>query len=157
MFAQTPDDLATRDTILSMSGLDFMRAIRDGRLPQPPIGRVLDYAVTEVEDGRVVFAGTPGLNHVNPMGGVHGGWYGTLLDSAMACAVMTKVPKGSVYTTLEYKVNVVRALPVGMPVEAVGTVLHAGRTTGVATGELRGAQDGRLYATGSTTCIIMAG
>lgn len=157
MFAQTPDDLATRDTILSMSGLDFMRGVRDGRLPQPPIGRLLDYAVTEVEDGRVVFAGTPGFDHVNPMGSVHGGWYGTLLDSAMACAVMTKVPKGSVYTTLEYKVNIVRALPLGTAVEAVGTVLHAGRTTGVAQGELRGVADGRLYATGSTTCIIMAG
>lgn len=156
MYARTLDDLASREVVLSLSGLEFMERIRDGLLPQPPIGRVLDYALTEVEDGRVVFAGTPRFDHVNPMGTVHGGWYGTLLDSAMACAVMTKVPRGSVYTTLEYKVNVVRPVPLGTRVEAVGCVLHAGRTTGVAEGTLRGAEDGRLYATGSTTCIIMA-
>ena len=155
--AATPADLATRDQLLSMSGLAFMEAIRDGALPQPPIGRVLDYRVTEVEDGRVAFEGTPGFDHTNPMGTVHGGWYGTLLDSAMACAVMTKVPRGSLYTTLEYKVNVTRTLPVGTPIFCEGVVSHAGRTTGVATGELRGRDDGRLYATGSTTCLIMRG
>jgi uncharacterized protein (TIGR00369 family) len=89
------------------------------------------------------------------MGTVHGGWYGTLLDSAMACAVMTAVPKGSTYTTLEYKVNVTRALPPGTEIEAVGTVSHAGRSTGVAEGAIRGVLDGKLYATGSTTCLIL--
>ncbi len=157
MFATTPADLATSATVLSMSGLAFMVAIRDGTLPQPPIGRVLNYVVTGVEDGRVTFTGTPTFDHVNPLGTVHGGWYGTLLDSCMACAVMTKVPKGSVYTTLEYKVNVVRAIPLGTQVEAIGTVSHAGRSTGVAEGVIRGVADGRLYATGSTTCLIMEG
>ena len=73
----------------------------------------------------------------------------------MACAVMTIVPKGSYYTTLEYKVNIVRSIPIGMQVRATGTVQHAGRSTGVSVGELRGVEDGKLYATGSTTCIIM--
>ena len=156
MFATNAADLATSETLLSMSGLAFMEAIRDGTLPQPPIGRVLNYVVTGVEDGRVTFTGTPTFDHVNPMGTVHGGWYGTLLDSCMACAVMTKVPQGSFYTTLEYKVNVVRAIPLGTEVHAIGTVSHAGRSTGVAEGVIRDA-DGRLYATGSTTCLIMAG
>ncbi len=157
MFATAPDDLATAETMLSMSGLDFMQAILDGRLPQPPIGRILNYAVTAVGDGCVTFTGTPAFDHVNPLGTVHGGWYGTLLDSCMACAVMTKVPRGSSYTTLEYKVNVIRAIPLGMQVEAVGTVHHAGRSTGVADGVIRGVADGRLYATGSTTCLILEG
>ena len=156
MFATNAADLATSETLLSMSGLAFMEAIRDGTLPQPPIGRVLNYVVTGVEDGRVTFTGTPTFDHVNPMGTVHGGWYGTLLDSCMACAVMTKVPQGSFYTTLEYKVNVVRAIPLGTEVQAIGTVSHAGRSTGVAEGVIRDA-NGRLYATGSTTCLIMAG
>jgi uncharacterized protein (TIGR00369 family) len=73
----------------------------------------------------------------------------------MACAVMTKVPKGSIYTTLEYKINITRSIPIGQPVIARGWVQHAGRSTGVAAGEIRGAEDGTLYATGSTTCIIM--
>ncbi|WP_425431853.1 PaaI family thioesterase [Jannaschia pohangensis] len=156
-YANGPDALASRDTVLSMSGLQFMEAVRDGTLPQPPIGRLLNYRVTEVAPGRVVFAGTPTFDHCNPLGTVHGGWYGTLLDSCMACAVMTRVPQGSYYTTLEYKVNVTRALPIGMAIEAIGTVSHAGRSTGVAEGVIRGVEDGKLYATGSTTCLIMAG
>ena len=86
---------------------------------------------------------------------LHGGWYGTLLDSAMACAVMTRVPKGSVYTTLEYKINILHSIPLGTEIACVGTCQHAGRSTGIAVGEIRGVEDGRLYATGSTTCIIM--
>jgi uncharacterized protein (TIGR00369 family) len=91
---------------------------------------------------------------MNPMGGIHGGWYGTLLDSCMGCAVMTKLPKGRAYTTLEYKVNLVRAIP-EPEVIATGTVTHAGRSTAVASGEIRDAGTDRLYASGTTTCIIM--
>ena len=156
MFARSPEDLVPRDALLAQSGLAFMRAILDGRAPGPPIGATLNYRLHAVEDGRVAFRGTPLFAHANPMGTVHGGWYGTLLDSAMACAVMTRVPRGSIYATLEYKVNVVRPLPLEREVECVGTVSHSGRSTGVATGELRGLADGRLYATGSTTCIVMA-
>lgn len=152
-FAARPEDLASREAMLSMSGLDFMRGILDGTLPHPPIGEGLNYRLDAVARGRVAFRGTPLFAHTNPMGTVHGGWYGTLLDSAMACAVMTEVPRGSAYTTLEYKVNVTRTLPVGTEVVCTGAVLHAGRSTGVATGELRSA-DGTLFATGSTTCLI---
>jgi uncharacterized protein (TIGR00369 family) len=70
---------------------------------------------------------------------VHGGWYGTLLDSCMGCAVMTALPRGRVYTTLEYKVNLLRAIPLGTEVIATGTVTHAGRSTAVASGEIRDA------------------
>jgi len=127
-----------------------------GRIPGPPIGAQLGFRPVEVEAGRVVFEGRPGFHATNPMRGVHGGWYGAILDSCMGCAVMTRVPKGSFYTTLEYKVNITRALQIDTPVRAIGILCHAGRSTGVATGELRGAEDDRLYATGSTTCMIMA-
>lgn len=155
-FAASPADLADRDRLLSLSGLAFMEAIRDGHLPNPPIAKLLNFRVDTVEDGRVSFRGTPLFDHSNPMGTVHGGWYGTLLDSAMSCAVMTRVPKGSVYTTLEYKVNLLRSVPLGAEIVAEGVVSHSGRSTGVAEGTIRGLDDGRLYATGSTTCIIMA-
>jgi len=155
VFATRLDDLATQEQMLSLSGLEFMEQIRDGKLPHPPIGRVLNYMVHEVEDGRVVFRGTPGFDHTNPMRTVHGGWYGTLLDSCMACAVMTKVPRGSFYTTLEYKVNITRGIPLDREILAEGLVSHAGRSTGVAEGTIRDAETGKLYATGSTTCLIM--
>ncbi len=155
VFAKSIDELATTDEMLSMSGLAFMEGIRDGTLSHPPISETLHYHVDTVELGRVVFRGAPAFAHTNPLRTVHGGWYGTLLDSAMACAVMTTLPQGSAYTTLEYKVNIVRPIPVGMEILAEGITSHAGRSTGVAEGTIRGAKDGKLYATGSTTCLIM--
>ncbi|MBE1284933.1 MAG: hotdog fold thioesterase [Rhodobacteraceae bacterium] len=144
------------DKVLELSGLEFMQGILEGRLPGPPIGPTLGYRLHEVEDGKVVFRGAPEFSVTNPMGTVHGGWYGTLLDSAMACAVMTRVPKGSAYTTLEYKINILRPIPLGTEVDCIGTVDHVGRSTGIAHGEIRGVKDNRLYATGSTTCIVMS-
>ncbi|SDI55981.1 PaaI family thioesterase [Lutimaribacter saemankumensis] len=154
-YAKTPADLPTMEETASRSGLETMQMVLDGRLPGPPIGQALNYWITEVEEGRVVFEGVPEFQFTNPMGTVHGGWYGTLLDSCMACAVMTRVPRGSVYTTLEYKVNILRPIRLGTAVRATGWCQHAGRSTGIANGEIRGVEDDKLYATGSTTCIIM--
>ncbi|MDJ0630615.1 MAG: PaaI family thioesterase [Rhodobacter sp.] len=153
--AETDRDLPDAQTVLSMSGLEFMRGILEGRISAPPISGLMGYYLDTVDEGRVLFRGTPEFPVCNPMGTVHGGWYGTLLDSCMACAVMTTVPKGSVYTTLEYKVNITRPIPLGTEIVAEGVIQHAGRSTGVARGEIRGAADGKIYATGSTTCIIM--
>lgn len=153
--AQSPSDLLSKDQILALSGLEFMQGILNGSLPAPPIATTMGYRLHHVAKGTITFRGSPEFNFTNPMGTVHGGWYGTLLDSAMACAVMTKVPRGSIYTTLEYKVNMLRTIPLGMSIDCTGTVSHAGRSTGVANGEIRGTKDGKLYATGSTTCIIM--
>jgi uncharacterized protein (TIGR00369 family) len=154
--ARTPADLPSRDTLLSMSGLEFMQKVLAGDLPHPAIAGVMGCRITEVEPGRVLVRGTPGFQHTNPFGAVHGGWYGTVLDTVLGCAVMTGVPQGRWYTTLEYKVNITRALPVGTEVEAEALLDHAGRSTAVAHGTIRGLEDGKVYATGSTTCIIMA-
>ena len=148
-------DFPDRETLLSMSGLEFMQAVKLGTMPRPPISRVLNFILSDVSDGQTIFSGTPKFEHCNPTGTLHGGWYGTVLDSCMACAVMTKVPRGSVYTTLEYKINIVRSIPIGMQVSAQGWIQHVGRSTGVAAGEIRGFKDDKVYATGSTTCIIM--
>lgn len=153
--ARSPEDLPTRAEVLGLSGLEFMQAMQEGRLPGPPISQTMGYDLHSVEAGRVVFRGAPAFGVTNPMGTVHGGWYGTLLDSAMACAVMSMIPKGTVYTTLEYKVNILKAVPLGTLVDCTGVSDHVGRSTGVAHGEIRGVEDGRLYATGSTTCIVM--
>ncbi|SDW17425.1 PaaI family thioesterase [Litoreibacter albidus] len=149
------DQLPTRETTMSMSGLDFMQKILEGELPLAPIANGLNYQLQDVQLDQVIFRGAPGFEQMNPTGTIHGGWYGTLLDSAMACAIMTRVPKGSVYTTLEYKVNIIRPIRPGTSVDCIGVVEHAGRSTGVATGKIVGVEDGKLYATGSTTCIIM--
>lgn len=153
--ARSPAEMPSREDLLSRSGLEFMQAIAAGELSGVPISRPMNFYLHLVEKGRVAFRGTPVFEHTNTMGGVHGGWFGTLLDSCMACAVMTMVPRGQYYTTLEFRINIARALPLGTEVEALGEVQHSGRSTAVARGELRGVADGRLYATGSTTCLIM--
>ncbi len=138
----------------TQNGLDLMLDIVEGRSPGAPLAKTLGFTPVTAERGHVVFHGTPLQHTTNPHGGVHGGWYGAILDSCMACAVWTNVPAGSAYTTLEYKVNIIRAIPQGMKVEAIGTSDHAGRSTGIARGEIRGIENGKLYATGSTTCMI---
>lgn len=155
IYANDPSDMVSTQQMLSMSGLEFMQGMLEGRLPAPPIARTLNYHLTHVSEGKVVFRGSPTFDSLNPMGTVHGGWYGTLLDSAMGCAVMTKVPKGSFYTTLEYKINILRSIPVGRVVDTTAIIDHAGRSTGVAHGEIVDVETGRIYATGSTTCIII--
>ena len=153
--ATSPEELPRPEDLAEMTGLEVMHAMLDGRLPGAPIAATLGYRLESVADGRAVFRGAPGFAHANPMGTTHGGWYGTLLDSAMACAVMTRVPRGASYTTLEYKVNIVRPLPAGTEIRCEGIAGHVGRRTGVATGEIRGVGDDRLYAIGSTTCIVL--
>lgn len=149
--SQAPFDL---DALRKMSGLDFMRAIKEGRIPPAPIAKTLDYTLLEVEEGRVVFAGKAKLEAYNPIGSVHGGWFGTLLDSCMACAVQTKLPAGRGYTTLEYKINILRAATVDSGlIRAEGTAIHVGRRTATAEGRMIG-EDGKLYATGTTTCLV---
>lgn len=157
LYATRPEELPPREVLLSMSGLEFTQAMLEGRFPGPAMAQTLNFTLTEIELGRAVFRGVPKFAFTNPMGGVHGGWYGAVLDSALGCACMTMVPQGSWYTTLEYKVNITRAIPVGTEVECTATVQHAGRTTAVSEAVMRGVADGRVYATGSTTCIVMAG
>jgi len=149
-----PPALTTQEAY-SLTGYEQINGILTGRFAPPPIGVGMKYKMHAVSEGRVVFRGTPDASVLNPMGSVHGGWYGTLLDSAMACAVATRVPKGFFSTTLEYKVNIIRPIAVGTSVEAIGETDHIGRSTGVATGKIIGVEDGRLYATGSTTCIVI--
>ena len=148
-------DVLSMAEILEISGLEMMQGILKGIYPAAPIAKILNYKVHAVEKGKVVFRGTPNLDSRNPMGTIHGGWYGTILDSAMACAVMTTLPAGKIQTTLEFKVNIIRSIPSGAQVDAIGTVEHSGKSTGVAVGSLVDVNTGKLYASSSTTCIIM--
>ncbi|WP_242615701.1 PaaI family thioesterase [Sphaerotilus mobilis] len=146
--------LITPDRLAGMTGLQALQAMLAGELPYPHIADTLDFALVEVAEGRAVFQGTPQLKHFNPMGGVHGGWYATLLDSALGCAVHTRMPAGRGYTTAELGVNIVRAatLKTG-PLRAVGQVLHVGRQMATAEARIVG-PDGRLYAHATTTCLV---
>jgi uncharacterized protein (TIGR00369 family) len=146
--------LATPEQVAGRSGLEIMQAMLRGELPTAPIARTLDFLLVEVEEGRALFQGKPGPAHANPLGTVHGGWYATLLDSALGCAVHTKMPAGRAYTTAELGVNLVRAIgPKVQRVRAEGRVLHCGRQLATAEAKLFG-PDGTLYAHATTTCLV---
>jgi len=137
-----------------MDGLAFLRALRDGEAPRPPISALLDFLPVEVEEGRVVFAATPDRRVYNPLGTVHGGYVCTLLDSCMGCAVHSTLKAGQGYTSVELKVNFVRPLSETTgEVRAEGRVLSGGRQIATAEGRLVDAR-GRLLAHGTTTCLI---
>jgi uncharacterized protein (TIGR00369 family) len=154
--ARTPEPgLANPGHAAKLGGLDLLQAMIRGEVPDPPITRTLDFYLLEVERGRAVFQGQPGLAHYNPIGSVHGGWHAALLDSAMACAVHTLVEPGAGYTTLEFKVHCVRPLTEKSgPVRAEGRVVASGRRTATAEGRLVDAE-GRLYSHGTTTCLFV--
>ena len=142
------------EVLLSYDGLGFLKAMIAGELPAPPIMQTLGFMLTEAGPGRALFRGTPEYRHYNPIGTVHAGFAATLLDSAMACAVHSTLAKGESYTTLEFKINLVRALTdkVG-PVTAEGVMVHRGRTIATSEGYLKDAA-GKLYAHANTTCVI---
>ncbi len=152
--AQTLEDFQSLENITSVSGLEYIRGMLDGKYAAPPITQAMNYRLIEVEEGKVIFRGRPTFNALNPMGAVHGGWYGTVLDSAMACAVSTLVPKEFTSTTLEFKINITRPIPMDMDVNIIGVSEHVGRSTGVASAKIIGVENGKLYATGSTTCFV---
>lgn len=140
--------------VAGRSGLETLQALLAGEIPPPPMAVTLDFTLLRIEPGFAVFQGRPGYRHYNPMGAVHGGWFATMLDSAMGCAVHSSLPAGKTYTTLELKLNFVRALTDAVPlVRAEGRLIHGGRQATTAEGRLVG-PDGKLYAHASTTCLV---
>lgn len=139
----------------NMSGIEFLRAIRDGKLPHPPICALLDYRLVEVEPGHAVFEIKTAEKHYNPIGVVHGGIAMTLLDSAMGCAVQTQMPAGGGYTTLEAKTNLVRPVTAETgTLRAIGKLVHLGKRVATAEARLED-REGKLYAHATTTCIVL--
>ena len=144
----------SREQVAGKTGLEMFQAMLRGELPAPPISQTLDFILVEAEFGRVVFQGRPAFAHYNPLGTVHGGWFATLLDSALGCVVQSVLPAGKAYTTAELKINIVRPLTDKVPlVRAEAHIIHNGGRMATADARLTG-PDGKLYAHGSTTCFI---
>jgi uncharacterized protein (TIGR00369 family) len=149
------DPLAAFEDGKKLAPIEHLRAIRDGRIPDPPIARLLGMRLTRVEPGEAAFELTPAEQHYNPIGVVHGGIAFTLLDSATGCCVQTLCPPGKGYTTLELKVNLVRAVTLQTgTIRATARILHFGSRTATAEGRLEDGA-GKLYAHGTSTCLIL--
>jgi uncharacterized protein (TIGR00369 family) len=150
------DPRAGASRIVTMSGLDYVRAMIDGSVPAPPIAALMRMAITEAEVGRVTFVCRPDESHYNPIGAVHGGLVCTLLDSAVGCAVQTTLARGQAYTSVEIKVNYLRPVhdEIG-EITCVGTVTKPGSRIAFAEGAVTDSA-GRLLATASSTLLVFA-
>ncbi|HET6310277.1 MAG TPA: PaaI family thioesterase [Candidatus Nitrosotalea sp.] len=149
------DPTALRDAGAAMTGLEFIKAVFEGKLPPPPIAATMDFTGAEADEGRVTFVGEPREFHYNPIGVVHGGFAMTLLDSALGCAVQTTLAQGEGYTSLETSVNFVRPITSETGrVRCVATILHRGGRIATAEGKLIAEKTGKLLAHGTTTCLI---
>ncbi|MDF2367526.1 PaaI family thioesterase [Sneathiella sp.] len=138
---------------MKMTGLEQLQAVIDAGTP-PAIGRTMEFDLSEISFGKAIFTGYPGEKHLNPIGTVHGGYAATLLDSALGCAIHTVLEPGERYTTVDLNVKYLRAMLPGMgKVTATAEVVHKGRKIATSEARLIG-EDGKLYATGNTTCAI---
>ena len=154
MAAGAGPGVARPEQLAGKTGLEKMEAILRGELPSPTMAQTLDFSLVSVGPGRAVFQGTPLPKHLNVMGTIHGGWFATLLDSALGCAVNTLLPAGRGYTTAELGVKLVKALTPKVPlVRAEAQVIHCGRQLATAEARLVG-PDGTLYAHATTTCLV---
>jgi uncharacterized protein (TIGR00369 family) len=146
--------VARPDQVAGKTGLEVMQGLLAGELPHAHMAKTLDFMMIEVGPGLAIFQGTPSVQHLNPLGTVHGGWFASLLDSALGCAVHTLMPPGRGYTTADLSVKLVKAItPKVQRVRAIAKVLHCGRQLATAEAQLVG-PDGTLYAHASTACLV---
>jgi uncharacterized protein (TIGR00369 family) len=142
------------EEVRALDGLSLMKGIMEGRFPAPPISRALGFSISRIEHGRVTFDYEPVFDHYNPLGSVHGGIAATLLDSVMGCSIHTTLKPGVGFTTLEIKINYVRAMTDKTgPVQAEGKIINVGSRIATSEGRLVDSA-GKLLAHGTTTCLI---
>ena len=139
-----------------LSGLEFLRAIRDGKLPPAPIATLMGFHPVEVEPGRVVFEGSPDESVYNPIGTVHGGYVCTLADTVAACAVHTTLEPGTIYTSIDLNVSYTRPVTRGSgTLRAVGTVVKPGRRVAFSRADIFDGA-GKVVATATSSCLVMS-
>src|SRR6266700_5244538 len=142
------------EVVASMAGIDFVRAMFEGKLPAPPIMQTIEPFDSTAEPGVVAIHSIPGFRHYNPIGSVHGGYAAILLDSAMGLAVHSMLPAGSGYTTLEFKISFIKGMSKDSgTVRTEGRTLSVGRRAATAEARITDAK-GRLLAHATTTCLV---
>ncbi|MCB1333618.1 MAG: PaaI family thioesterase [Roseivivax sp.] len=150
---QTKTGLVPPQVLGSLPGVALFRAVMAGEMPHPPLTGGIPMAVTEADEGRVVWTVRAPDWFLNPMGGVHGGFAMTVLDSALGCAVHSALPAGKGYTSVEVKVNMTRPVPVGEDLRCEGKLITLGGRVGTSEARLTDAR-GRVLAFGTSTCLV---
>ncbi len=141
-------------SIADLSGLEFLQAIRDGHHPHPSIAETMNMRFTEIESGHVMFLTHADERHINPAGGVHGGFAATVMDSVTGCAIHTMLEAGVAFGTIDLAIKMMRPIPVNVELQAKGKLINLSRSLGVSEGSLLD-ENGKIYAYATTTCMII--
>ena len=137
-----------------ISGLEALQGIASGKYPSPTMAETIGMVFSHVEAGYVKFHATADERHLNPMGGVHGGFAATVLDSVTGCAVHSMLEAGVGFGTIDLQVKMVRPVPVNEEVVAEGRLLNMSRNLGVSEGDIK-TKAGKLIAHATCTCMII--
>ncbi|MCJ7663091.1 MAG: PaaI family thioesterase [Desulfobacterales bacterium] len=136
-----------------LTGLELIKSMMEGRIPNPPIAEIVPMKVIEVTSGYAKFSAKADKRHINPLGGVHGGFAATVLDSVTGCAIHTMLEAGVGYGTVDLNIKMLKPIPLEKELVAEGRVIHLSKKIGVSEGQLKDA-DGTLYAHATSTCMI---
>ncbi|WP_228130690.1 PaaI family thioesterase, partial [Acinetobacter baumannii] len=137
-----------------MTALEFLKAMIEGHIPPASISKTIPMQPTEISEGSVTFKAQADHNHLNPLGGVHGGFAATVLDSVTGCAVHTMLPAGVGYGTIDLNVKMCRPLPQNQVLIATGKVINLSKNLGISEGKITD-EEGKLYAYATATCMII--
>jgi uncharacterized protein (TIGR00369 family) len=140
--------------VLSLSGLELLQAMAEGKRAMPSMAVTIPMAIISVEAGLVRFSATAGKRHLNPLGGVHGGFAATVLDSVTGCAVHSLLAAGVGYATVDLHITLLKPVPCDRELAAVGKIIHISSRLGVSEGTLQDDQ-GKIYAQATATCMII--
>lgn len=139
---------------MEMTGLEFLQAMIEGNIPPASISKTIPMQPTEISEGSVTFKAQADHNHLNPLGGVHGGFAATVLDSVTGCAVHTMLPAGVGYGTIDLNVKMCRPIPQNQALIATGKVINLSKNLGISEGKIID-EEGKLYAYATATCMII--
>ncbi|GGB63602.1 PaaI family thioesterase [Shewanella inventionis] len=137
-----------------LTGLELMQAMLKGDIPPPSISETIPMKAVEVSDGKVTFEAMANERHLNPMGGVHGGFAATVLDTVTACAVHSALGAGVSYSTIDLAIKMVRPVPQNKTLIATGSLMNLSKSLGISEGRLT-TEDGKLLATATASCLIL--
>jgi uncharacterized protein (TIGR00369 family) len=140
-------------SIEKMSGLELMQAMCAGKIPPATIAETIPMKGIVAEYGKIVFEAKADDRHLNPLGGVHGGFTATVMDSVTGCAVHTVLEAGVGYGTIDLNVKMLKPIPKNITLVAEGKVIHISKSLGISEGILKDAE-GKIYAHATATCMI---
>ena len=137
-----------------MTGLQLLEAMCTGKIPPASISETIPMQPFEVSEGKISFKAKAVHRHLNPLGGVHGGFVATVLDSVTGCAVHTMLEAGVGYGTIDLNIKMCRPIPRDKELLAIGSVINISKNLGISEGKIVD-EDGKLYAHATATCMII--